>query len=233
MDKELNENLQIQIKNFEITDDGKYICPHCGKKYCKNGIGTHVWRNHTEKGKQFNPNDFIKNRVSWNKGKTKETDERIKRSAETYKQSYKNGNFAIWCKDKHLPDDVKKRISESMKKAHKEGRAWNIGMSRWNNEKSYPEKFFTKVIENEFNDKEYKTEYPLTIYALDFAWPHKKKCIEIDGEQHQRFTSYIERDKRKDECIKEHGWTCLRIKWFDLYNDTKYWIKIAKEFIDN
>lgn len=56
---------------------------------------------------------------------------------------------------KFLTDSRKKRISESMKKAHEEGRAWNIGKSRWNNEPSYPEKFFMKVIENEFQDKGY------------------------------------------------------------------------------
>ena len=34
-----------------------------------------------------------------------------------------------------------------MKRAHAEGRAHNIGTCRWNNEPSYPEQFFMKVIE--------------------------------------------------------------------------------------
>lgn len=119
-----------------------------------------------------------------------------------------------------------------MKKAHAEGKAWNIGQSRWNNEPSYPEAFFMEVIENEFEDKEYIREYPFGIYSLDFAWEHKKRCIEIDGEQHQRFEDYQERDKRKDKVIKENNWECLRIVWKEFYKDTKYWIKITKEFID-
>jgi hypothetical protein len=57
-------------------------------------------------------------------------------------------------------DEQNKRRSNSMKKAHADGRAWNIGRSRWNNEPSWPEKWFIQVIENEFNDKVYEREYP-------------------------------------------------------------------------
>jgi very-short-patch-repair endonuclease len=126
---------------------------------------------------------------------------------------------------------IKEKISDSMKKAHAEGRAWNIGKSRWNNEPSYPEKFFMQVIQNEFNDKNYIREYPFGIYSIDFAWPDKKIAIEIDGEQHLRFESYKERDLRKDELLKNNGWLVLRIRWKDMYNDTKRWIKIAKDFV--
>lgn len=123
-------------------------------------------------------------------------------------------------------------LSESMKKAHKEGRAWNIGMSRWNNEQSYPEKFFSKVIENELDNKEYVCEYPIGIYSLDFAWPKIKKAIEIDGEQHERYIEYKQRDIKKDRYCNMLGWEILRIRWIDMFNDTKVNIKKAKEFID-
>jgi very-short-patch-repair endonuclease len=46
---------------------------------------------------------------------------------------------------------------------------------------SYPEKWFMCVIKNEFKDKNFVREYPFIKYSLDFAWPHKKICIEIDG----------------------------------------------------
>ena len=137
-----------------------------------------------------------------------------------------------WIGKKHT-DKTKEKVSESMKKAHKEGRAWNIGKSRWNNQMSYPEKFFMEVIKNEFEDKDFIHEYPLGIYSLDFAWINKKKCIEIDEDQHQRFQDYIERDKRKNKYLKDHNWQVLRIVWKDMFKDTKTWIKIAKDFIDN
>lgn len=127
--------------------------------------------------------------------------------------------------------EISRKLSESMKKAHKEGRAWNIGRSRWNNEPSYPEKFFMKVIENEFIDKNYLREYPFSKYSLDFVWLHKKKVIEIDGDQHQRFPEYAARDKRKDKLLTENGYEVLRIAWKDMYNHTKEYIQKAYEFI--
>jgi very-short-patch-repair endonuclease len=132
-----------------------------------------------------------------------------------------------------LTSEQKKSISESMKKAHREGRAWNIGKSRWNNEKSYPEKFFEKVIINEFINKNYESEYPIGIYSLDFAWVELKKAIEIDGEQHDRFDEYKQRDIKKDKLCSDNGWEVLRIKWKDLFNNTKFEIERAKQFIHN
>lgn len=59
------------------------------------------------------------------------------------------------------------------------------------------------------------------------------KAIEIDGDQHQRFKEYQKHDERKMKYAEEAGWTILRIVWKDMFNDTKTWIKIAKDFIDN
>ena len=118
-----------------------------------------------------------------------------------------------------------------MKLAHKEKRAWNIGMSRWNNKPSYPEHFFMKVIDSEFEDKNYVREYPFDTFSLDFAWVEKKLCIEIDGDQHQRFQEYKDRDERKNKALHENGWKILRISWKDMCKETKHWIEIAKQFI--
>lgn len=140
--------------------------------------------------------------------------------------------LSIVAKGRKQTDEQKKKTSDSMKKAHTEGRAWNIGKSRWNNEPSYPESFMMKVIENEFEDKNYVREFSVSIYSLDFAWIEKKKVIEIDGAQHERFQEYKDRDERKDSLLKDLGWQVLRIKWKDLYHDPKAWILKAKEFIE-
>ena len=116
-----------------------------------------------------------------------------------------------------------------MKLSHKNGLAHNIGKCRWNNEPSYPEKWFMEVIENEFDNKNYIREYPFFKYSLDFAWPELKICIEIDGEQHQRFDDYKERDKQKDLLLKQNGWKELRINWKDCFFNPKYYINLAKE----
>ena len=119
-----------------------------------------------------------------------------------------------------------------MVQAHQDGRAHNIGSSRWNNVPSYPEKFFTEVIQNEFSDKNFKREHPVGRYSIDFAWPHLMKAIEIDGEQHERFEKQRESDVRKDKVLSDAGWTVMRVKWKTMYRNTKEEIARCKEFID-
>lgn len=124
--------------------------------------------------------------------------------------------------------DVKAKISASMKRAHAEGRAHNIGECRWNNEPSYPEQWFMKVLKNEFGlekDKDYKMEFPFHKFSLDFAWPNEKICIEIDGEQHERFQEQKNRDVEKDKLLKEEGWVELRKSWKEIFNSPKEFIK--------
>ena len=166
----------------------------------------------------------LNGRKIWNEGLTKDIEE-------VRENSRKSGDSQKGKKRKSLSKEHREKTSISMKKAHSEGRAWNIGMSRWNNEPSYPEVFFMRVIENEFDDKNYIKEYPFHKFSLDFAWIEKKKVIEIDGCQHDRFEDQKVRDEEKNDLLKKEGWELLRIKWVDIFNDTKHWIQIAKNFI--
>ena len=219
----------------------EYICKFCGKT-CKNANSL---RNH-ERLCKLNPERQLSyiikfnenNGGPWNKGKTKETDERLAISGKHFSERVKNGEIKINVdnRPKHLSEKVKKKISESMKKAHREHRAHNIGNSRWNNEHSWPEKWFIKVLKNEFNmieNIDYKTEMPFYRFSLDFAWPGKKLCIEIDGEQHERFEDYKIRDMEKDKLLKENNWQIFRIKWKNCCNNTKYYINLVREIFKN
>lgn len=214
----------MKIKEEWKQDNGKYSCPYCKKQMIKRGLGYHIWKVHGE-GKNHNP---LKGKPSPHKGKTKKENPNLAHSEETKKAQSERmkGN-----KNPSKRKEVRKKISDSMKKAHKEGRAWNIGMSRWNNKPSYPEEFFMKVIENEFEDKNYEREYPISIYSIDFAWVEKKKAIEIDGDQHKRFKKQIENDKRKNKCLKENGWKYIRIDWSYFCNNAKKCISDIKKFI--
>ena len=217
-------------ENWLNIKTGKYKCPECEKEYTKNGIGTHIWRTHGD-GKDWTGNiDAIKGKPSWNKGLNKQNSEKIKKQAESLSLRYKNGELIGSAVGRVPSEETKRRISEGMKIAHAEGRAHNIGQCRWNNEMSYPEKFFKQVIENEFEDKNFVQEYNIGIYSIDFAWVEKKLAIEIDGEQHEK-PDYKSRDIRKDKKLKEEGWKVLRIKWKDMFNDTKHWIQISKNFV--
>lgn len=133
----------------------------------------------------------------------------------------------------HKPsEETRKKVSEGMKRAHAEGRAHNIGECRWNNKPSYPEQWFMKVIENENLDKDFVREMPFHKFSLDFAWPKKKVCLEIDGEQHERFQEQKQRDLEKDELLKEEGWLELRVSWIWICNNSKEFIASISKLLD-
>jgi len=68
-------------------------CEFCYKEYPTiHGLRSHIWRAHTENGIKHNPNLGYKDkRQIWNKGLTKEIDERVKKLGETLSNNIKNG----------------------------------------------------------------------------------------------------------------------------------------------
>jgi len=63
----------------------EFICDKCNKVYnTKQQYGGH--RAHCGKLREKKEKKIVKKRVAWNKGKTKETDLRIKKIAETIKK---------------------------------------------------------------------------------------------------------------------------------------------------
>jgi very-short-patch-repair endonuclease len=203
-----------------------FICQFCGS----GKVSQRSLKNHSIRCKD-NPDRKVQrgaiSKPAWNKGLKAVDHPRLLHSDETKRKlsEIRKINNPMFIEENRT------KVSIGMKKAHSEGRAWNIGKSRWNNELSYPEKFFVEVIENEFQDKEYKNEFPIGIYSADFCWPHLKKVIEIDGDQHQRFEEYIERDKRKDEFLTSQGYQILRIVWKEMFHNPKDNIKKCYEFI--
>lgn len=211
----------------------EYFCTFCGKQ-CKN---KNSHRNH-ERLCSKNPNHPPYNSIcikggngAWNKGLTAKTDERIRKWADTMKQKYSSGQLKPYNKGRKHTEEERIAISNGMKRAHREGRAYNIGTCRWKNEHSWPEKWFIQVIENEFEDKNYKCELPFHRFSLDFAWVEKKRCIEIDGKFHET-KEQSARDKEKDRLLESDGWKLLRMPWKEVYKDTKTWIEKARNFID-
>lgn len=88
----------------------KIKCEFCGKEYSKKGIGSHIWRSHGN-GKNHDPNVGYKNgeRVVWNKGLTKATNDSVKKCAETYKKRIKSGEIKpSFLGKKHTPETILK-----------------------------------------------------------------------------------------------------------------------------
>lgn len=212
---------------FGIINDNKInvslfngICPFCGKDYKSNlGLGCHI--NICKQNPNFNEDIYNKrfkfhktnnNRIAWNKGLTKETDERVKKCGETFKKNLKDGKFVPSFLGRKHSEETKEKLRETMNKVFEEN--GNPGWKgRLRNELSYPEQYFKEAFENE--NIPLKFHLAIGRYELDFYNEELKKYVEIDGEQHYRFQENIERDKQRDEYLNNLGWKGIRIKWSD------------------
>ena len=100
------------------------ICKYCGK-ICKN---ENSHRNH----ERLCPKNPSRNYVShtlgkpaWNKGLTKESDERVAKYVKTCSDHYADGTYVPHNKGKEHTDEEKRRIREGIAKAKLEGK--NVG----------------------------------------------------------------------------------------------------------
>jgi len=107
MNKKQEKN---NLKESYRQDNGKYKCPYCDKEYSFKGINYHIKTIH------LNPDilklrvrdySYTEGRIVWNKGKSKLTDERVKKNGESYSKAYKEGKIVIWCKGKTKETDIR------------------------------------------------------------------------------------------------------------------------------
>lgn len=133
-----------------------------------------------------------------------------------------------------VSEETKKKISESLKRAFSENRAHGWANTKQNkNGMSYPEIWFQDMLKNNNLDLNYEYNMQFFKYKLDFAWPDKRICIEIDGSQHYTIKERAESDKCKDELLKQFGWKVLRLKWGYIRANTKESIELIKKFLTN
>ena len=105
---EEKEKKQLELARESKIQDGNYIQRNKGKKkkcqYCGEEHFIYGLKNH-EKHCHLNPNrisskslgnNFLVNGHAWNKGLTKEKDERILKYGNTYKEKYKEGKIHVW-----------------------------------------------------------------------------------------------------------------------------------------
>lgn len=216
--KFLLENISIKI------NDNLFECKKCQKQFTKFGIGNHYWRSHTKDGKLHNP---LKNgnKTTWNKGLTKETDERVRNASLLISKALK-GKVG-----KKHSNETKLKLSKIRKEYLKDN-----NISRWNilrNQKSYPEKVFIEIV-NSLNIKSHDiiSEYFEEGYFIDFAFINNsdKVAVEIDGSQHFEIKDRVKSDKKKDRILKLNGWRVFRIVANDLIKK-KFDIKEFKNFL--
>lgn len=200
------------------------FCQYCGKQ-CKN---LNSLRQHEIRCKE-NPNAYINskgntigggfkeynNRIKngeinvWNKGLTKETNDSLRRAAETLKRHLEK--FGAPNKGKTLSDEQKKKISISRTKFLKENPDKIPYLLNHSSKISYPEQYFIELFNLENIDLQYHKQVGL--YQLDFYNEDKKLYLEIDGEQHYQEKS-ISRDEKRTQNLSSKGWKLImRIRW--------------------
>lgn len=209
----------------------KYICRYCSKE-CKNAnsLAQH------ERLCKLNPNRSKSNFEAYNKSEHKGTNQYIKakelglptpRITENGRQIISK----IW-KGKHLPDEMKKKISESQKRFYEEHPDKIPYKLHHSSQISYPEQYFKDVFEQENIPLKYHLQVGL--YELDFYNEEYKVYIEIDGDTHKQ-KKVQEIDKRKDEYLQSLGWKGMRVCWADYqklsHEEKELEIKKIKDFI--
>jgi very-short-patch-repair endonuclease/transposase-like protein len=82
---------------------------------------------------------------------------------------------------------------------------------------NFPEKHFADHL-REVGIHDWKYDFRVSIYTLDFAFEHKMIDLEIDGSTHELEKVKI-KDKRRTSYLESLGWKVYRIKVKDLKKD--------------
>lgn len=205
------------------NEDGIYICPFCNKSYTKKGISSHIWRSHAE-GKEHNAHkDYIKGtKQAWNKGLTKETDERINKQAEKIIEKYKTGELVGSFVGRTHSKKTLEKLSEIASLNNKGGKCKWFDVNGTNVQGTYEKQIAEKLFELNIEFIKIKTNNHVFkyekdgknhSYAPDFYLPEYDIYLEIKG-------YWWADDERKMRILKEK------------YNDIKLIVVFGKEKLD-
>jgi very-short-patch-repair endonuclease len=87
-------------------------------------------------------------------------------------------------------------------------------------EMSLPEVLLWRLLRQKPGGIKFRRQYPAGPYILDFYAPAAKLAIEIDGMAHDA-GDRPGRDALRDQWLKEHGFTVIRIAARDVLHDVE------------
>lgn len=174
--------------NFSAT--GNYICTDCDKKYEKlQSYNAH--RSHHSKNRKIGS--------GWNKGLTKETDERVNKISKTLKKSFEIGEITHWAKGLTKETDERillhsKKVSKTVKEKIKKGEwhnsfskartheykgvrlygKWELNYAKWLDKNNIKWRRVTETFQYEYQGK-------IRRYTPDFYLIDSHEYIEIKG----------------------------------------------------
>jgi len=204
----------MNLIELELNEEtNKYKCPHCDKEYSKYGIKNHIEQSHNGK------KNGMSGKKAWNKGLTKETDDRVKQAADTLNEGFESGRIIPVQTGKPISQETKDKISKSRIKYLKANPdKVPYVLNHYSKGESYPEKYFREVLEN--NNILFEQEKRESIYSLDFVIGNIN--LEIDGEQHYVDNRIVESDIKRQKYLEDLGYETVRIRW-------SHYQKLARE----
>lgn len=133
-------------------------------------------------------------RIAWNKGKTKATDERLKKAGETFSNKLKEGKIIHSQSGKPHSEKYKKRLSEIVNEKIDEGN-WHLSFSKSRTKEykgikflgSWEVKFAEWLDKNEIKWERVKISFKYQFkdkikrYTPDFYLPEYDTYIEVKG----------------------------------------------------
>lgn len=150
---------------------------------------------------------------SWNKGLTKEIDDRVASYGKKQSLNIKNGITKHSWKGKTHSTEQRLKISSSLKKFYLEHPDKVPYVLNHSSKESYPEKYFKKIFIKESFPSFVQDKY-VNGYFLDFAFESSMTYIEIDGEQHYVDKKIVKHDEVRKENLSKTEWKCIcRIRW--------------------
>ena len=192
-----------------------YICKFCGK-VCKNANSL---RNHERLCKE-NPEHqvsswvkFNHERGAWNKGLTKETDERVRKCGETLSSNIRCGITKQYEHSSIWTDELRKKQSERKKKLyakHPEKHP-NVKCAGNRGKMTYPEQLTFDWLNEHSIKNEHNYHFVTEQFNryVDFYLPELNIFIEVDGEHWHKDIAV---DEAKDLDALNNGIKTIRIK---------------------
>jgi len=120
----------------------------------------------------------------------------------------KTGTF----RGKTHSEETKSKISKSrIKFLHENPEMVPYKLNHYSKGRSYAEEYWKVILDT--NDLQYVEQYQIGPYQLDFAFLDQKIDLEIDGDQHYLDKRVIDSDARRNNYLKDLGWTVIRVKW--------------------
>lgn len=181
----------------------RWCCVHCSQRFRTRAL----LREH-----RIAVHKLVSKRGGWSKGLTKETDLRLKKTGETYKQHLKEGRFNAPQLGRPHSEQEKKNLSCKLKSYYAEHPELVPYKLHHSSKESYPEKYFASLFENE-GIVGYERDLHVSGYFLDFAFKDKMIDFEVDGSQHYVDKAIVEHDKKRTQVLESLGWKTIRVDW--------------------